>query len=388
MANLRAAYISPCSARRREAVATAPQLGLLSDETGACASLATVAHASRRAAARTEHMGLPVELAVAKERGYAVTPEEEAQYAADYPAAAAGDAAALAELSALAPALRDALNTPFPVTKQMVAEYAENGFLICRGVLPPALVEVLGAAIREHTMGRDPLAGTPLAEKNTYNKAFIQVGGIWRHGGLAQLFSFSKRLAGIAAELMQTEGTLLHHDQALFKQPGGGFTPWHCDQQYWPLDAESEREACSAWVPLQAVPLEMAPLQFARGSHKGAHNEHHHMHISDDSVAAIWQHVKDRGLDVVVEPFELGDVSFHPGWCLHRADGNGTSQFRDAHTMQYVGSGMCWNDSFQGGKLGAGHAMDFLGVPQGSLREAGVPGLFHRAEGGQGRHKL
>jgi hypothetical protein len=88
-----------------------------------------------------------------------------------------------------------------------------------------------------------------------------KVGGLWRHGGLAQLFSFSRRLAGIAADLMQTDGTLLHHDQALFKEPGGGHTPWHCDQQYWPLDADSERPATSCWVPLVDCPLEMGPLQ-------------------------------------------------------------------------------------------------------------------------------
>ena len=38
-----------------------------------------------------------------------------------------------------------------------------------------------------------------------------------------------------------------------------------------------------------------------------------------------------------------------------------------------VGSQMRWSSSFEGGKLGAGHAMDFMGSAGGSLREAGVP---------------
>ena len=38
-----------------------------------------------------------------------------------------------------------------------------------------------------------------------------------------------------------------------------------------------------------------------------------------------------------------------------------------------AGSQMRWSSSFEGGKLGAGHAMDFMGSAGGSLREAGVP---------------
>ena len=30
----------------------------------------------------------------------------------------------------------------------------------------------------------------------------------------------------------------LYHDQALFKEAGGGITPWHQDQHYWPLDTD------------------------------------------------------------------------------------------------------------------------------------------------------
>ena len=227
-------------------------------------------------------------------------------------------------------------------------------------------------------MRLNPQKGRPLAERETYSKAFIQVGGMWRHGGLSEMFSFSQRLAGIAADLMQTEGTLLHHDQALFKEPGGGHTPWHCDQQYWPLDAESEREAVSCWIPLQATSSEMGPMMFASGSHKGDRNEHHNLKISDESEERIWEYVKREGFPVVSKPYELGDVTFHSGWCLHRADGNSTDRYRDAHTMQYVGSKMRWNDSFQGGRFGGGHAMDFMGGPGGSLREAGVPEVFRR----------
>ena len=320
-------------------------------------------------------MPVPFELTAARERGRAITPQEQASYEEAYRSGPA------LPVDAATDALLRVLDEPFETTPEMVAQYQANGFIHIRQVLPPVVVDVLAEDIRRHTMERNPLKGKPMEERATYSKAFIQVGGVWRHGGLSERFSFSRRLAGIAADLMQTEGTLLHHDQALFKEPGGGYTPWHCDQQYWPLDAESEQQAVSIWVPLQDTSSEMGPIMFAAGSHQAHDDRFHHLPISDESEESIWEHVRTAGFPVVpLTNVSLGDVSFHSGWCLHRADGNATQRFRDAHTMQYVGSKMRWNAAFQGGLLGHGHAMDFMAPPHqgGSLREAGVPLLFLR----------
>ena len=56
---------------------------------------------------------------------------------------------------------------------------------------------------------RSPSAAKPLEERDTYGKAFIQVGNLWEKSELARQFSFSKRMARIAAELMDvSEGTV------------------------------------------------------------------------------------------------------------------------------------------------------------------------------------
>ena len=65
---------------------------------------------------------------------------------------------------------------------------------------------------------------------------------------------FSKRIAHIAQQLMEVDSVRLYHDQALYKEASGGITPWHCDQQYWPLASD---KTVTAWIPLQATPLEM-----------------------------------------------------------------------------------------------------------------------------------
>ena len=59
-------------------------------------------------------------------------------------------------------------------------------------------------------------------------------------------FVFSKRLAKIAADLLTVDGVRMYHDQALFNEGGGGITPWHADQYYWPL---ATGKTITAWIP-------------------------------------------------------------------------------------------------------------------------------------------
>ena len=96
----------------------------------------------------------------------------------------------------------------------------------------------------------------PLQERDTYGKAFVQVTNIWTRCEVVKELVFSPRLARVAAELMGVSGARLYHDQALYKEPGGGPTPWHVDQVYWPLATE---KTCTVWIPLQDTPLAMGP---------------------------------------------------------------------------------------------------------------------------------
>lgn len=76
---------------------------------------------------------------------------------------------------------------------------------------------------------------------------------LWRSSEIAREFVFDKRLASLAAQLLGVEHVRLYHDQALYKESGGGITPWHADQFYWPLSTD---KTITAWVPLQETPLE------------------------------------------------------------------------------------------------------------------------------------
>lgn len=145
----------------------------------------------------------------------------------------------------------------------------------------------------------------------------------------------SRRLGQIAAELMQAEGARIYHDQALFKEGGGGITPWHADQYYWPLATD---KTITAWIPLQEIPLEMGPLEFSAGSH--AIVEGRELAISDDSENLIAQKLRVTDFKHVIEPFDLGEVSFHSGWVFHRAGANQTDQMRKVMTVIYMDKNM------------------------------------------------
>lgn len=70
----------------------------------------------------------------------------------------------------------------------------------------------------------------------------------------------------------QVEGVRLYHDQALYKEAGGGPTPWHADQYYWPLTTD---RIVTAWIPLQPVSADMGPLAFAERTHTKVGLEYH-----------------------------------------------------------------------------------------------------------------
>jgi ectoine hydroxylase-related dioxygenase (phytanoyl-CoA dioxygenase family) len=229
------------------------------------------------------------------------------------------------------PESTDGLDSPYPLTADDLRRFREDGFLHLHGVIPTATLAALEPAITAATLARDTQAGIPLEDRDTYGKAFIQVGNLWQHCPEARRLTFSKRLAEIAAQLLGTRGVRLWHDQALYKEPSGGFTPWHVDQQYWPM---ASGLSVTAWIPLHPVPLEQGPLSFARGSHlKRIGRE---LAISDESEQLIRQAVRDQGLQEVTEPFAAGDVSFHLGWTLHRAGPNSTPAPRKVHTVIFM----------------------------------------------------
>lgn len=227
---------------------------------------------------------------------------------------------------------RDELSTPYALTADQIAAYKQNGYVKLKEVFSPALLAAYGAQIARVVQERNT-QHLPLTERGTYAKAFLQITNLWEHDAKVKEFVMAKRLGQIAAQLMQVRGVRLYHDQALFKEPGGGFTPWHADQYYWPM---SNDNTVTAWIPLQPVPLAMGPLAFCIGSQQLL--AHRDVAISDESEQKISRSLKDYPKDETV--YDLGEVSFHAGWTFHRAGPNNTDAMRGVMTVIYMADGM------------------------------------------------
>ncbi|MFT4095142.1 MAG: phytanoyl-CoA dioxygenase family protein [Niabella sp.] len=222
------------------------------------------------------------------------------------------------------------LEQPYELSAEAIRFYAENRFIKLKKVLSPEALTFFRNIIADQVEKMNTITSS-LNERDTYGKAFLQLFNLWRENEHVRALVFSKRLGKIAADLMQTEGVRLYHDQALFKEGGGGITPWHADQYYWPLETD---KTITAWIPLQATPLEMGPLEFSAASHQII--EGRELSISDESEALIQNRLKVTDFKHVIEPFDAGEISFHSGWVFHRAGANSTHEMRRVMTIIYM----------------------------------------------------
>jgi len=233
-------------------------------------------------------------------------------------------------MNATPDSIQAALDANYSVTPTQVKYFNENGFIKIKNIFEPAVIDYMNIVISKE-VDRLNNQQIPLEERDTYGKAFLQIMNLWTHTTVVKDIVFSKRIAQIATGLMQTAGVRLYHDQALFKEPKGGHTPWHADQYYWPLATEN---TVTAWIPLQATPLNYGPLEFSAGSNKLTAGRD--KQISDESQAFLEAELKRNAFNHVVEPFDVGEISFHRGWLYHRAGPNVSGNMRKVMTMIYM----------------------------------------------------
>jgi ectoine hydroxylase-related dioxygenase (phytanoyl-CoA dioxygenase family) len=226
------------------------------------------------------------------------------------------------------------LDTPYALSAAQIAQFRRDGFIKLKDVLSRETLSYFGAEITRLTIELNTQQ-VPLEERSTYDKAFLQVMNLWEQSSKVTEFVMGKRLARIAAELLEVDGVRLYHDQSLYKEPGGGITPAHADQYYWPLASD---RTITAWVPLQAVPNDMGPLGFYARSQSVEFGRD--LGISDESEEKISANMAKHGFAFDSGPFELGELSFHLGWTFHKAGANVSQTPRAVMTVIYMDADM------------------------------------------------
>lgn len=255
------------------------------------------------------------------------------------------------------------LDEHFALSGEAITEFRELGHTIVRGLVPPEPLAPFAEAIERAAATVGPHL-PPLADRDAYGKAFIQLANLWQQDSNVRSFTFSPRFAEVAAALLGVPSVRLYHDQALIKEPRGGPTPWHQDHSYWPLDND---DVITMWMPLIDIPDEVGSLVFAsRSFAEGPLSSHL---ISDDSDAALRKLIDERGLRLrTYGSMRAGDATFHRGWTLHSAPANPTDRYRPVMTIIWFADGsrvtditpntwldhQLWLDAIAPGSLAAG----------------------------------
>ena len=226
------------------------------------------------------------------------------------------------------------LDTPYALQPAQVAQFRRDGYIKLKSVLSPQTLAEYGRDITRLTVELNTQQ-RPLEERSTYDRAFLQVMNLWEQSPRVGRFVMGRRLGRLAAELLEVRGVRLYHDQSLYKEPGGGITPAHADQYYWPLASD---RTITAWIPLQPVPTEMGPLGFYARSQSVSFGRD--LGISDESEAQISANMAQHGFEFDSGAFDLGEVSFHLGWTFHKAGPNTSDRPRSVMTIIYMDADM------------------------------------------------
>ena len=226
------------------------------------------------------------------------------------------------------------LATEYSLAAEQRESYQRDGHVLLRDVaardeIAPYRRVIVAAAQRYNTETRG------IEERDTYGKAFLQIMNLWAKDEAVKRFTLAHRFAHIAAQLMGVEKVRIYHDQALFKEAGGGFTPWHQDQHYWPLDTNN---TITMWMPLVDASEDMGTMRFASGSHRVGYLGD--LPISDESEQIINDFIADKGFSIARSGvMHAGDATFHSGWTLHGAPGNSSETRREVMTVIYFADG-------------------------------------------------
>jgi len=223
------------------------------------------------------------------------------------------------------------------VTDDMVQSYARDGFVLIPGLL----------ADRVDDLARDVEANiaSPSAVNRSYKPAdgsapFFQDYCNWQRFPAYRAAMLDTDMAEAAALLMRSRTARIFHEHVLVKEPGNSMpTPWHQDQPYYLVEG---RQSVSFWVPLDAIPREIA-LEYVTGSHRWGKDfrpqrfDGTSLYQGDTSEIVPDVEAKREDWPVVGFAMQPGDAVAFDFRTLHGAPANFTTNRRRAVSFRWVG---------------------------------------------------
>jgi hypothetical protein len=220
------------------------------------------------------------------------------------------------------------LNASYELDPLAITQFNRDGYVKLKRVLSPGALALLRLEMEASL--RADLGDNPQLD-------FRSGEMMWLTNEIFRQFVLSPRIAKIAAQLLSVARVRLYHDNALAKEPGCGRTPWHYDEDHFPI---ASKNVCTVWIPLQAIPRHMGPLAFAVGMETYRLVESVSSSRFDTSYdRAVSDIFTEQGVVLDDEPFELGEISFHHCRSFHTAGPNNTTDSRMVLAMTYFEDG-------------------------------------------------
>ena len=220
------------------------------------------------------------------------------------------------------------------VAPELVAAFAEQGFVVVPGLLSHDELDHYGALVTEAVRYRTSGDTVPLEEKSRYQQSFIQCMNLWEDYDDVRPLTFHPRIGRAAAELLGVDAIRLWHDQALYKEPGGRHTDAHQDHPYWPI---KETASITAWIPFEGSTIASGALGYVPGSHTIGLRRFVNIFFGDPED--ILSDPAVAGVEPVFVEVPKGSVAFHHGLTVHLAKANLTDRPRAVHTIIYFPDG-------------------------------------------------
>ncbi len=229
------------------------------------------------------------------------------------------------------------LNQDYPIAKERIEFYRQNGFVqipdVFTGEDLQELRDAVAGAVQEESR-----QDAPADQKSGYARIFIQKVDLWhRHANVARYVT-CRRLGNLAARLTGRP-MRLWHDHALFKEPlEGNKTPWHQDVHYWPHNEKGQQ--LSVWIALKDATTHNGCMSFIPGTHRLSSIEPINLAEPQDifSLAPEFKGVKPKTCEL-----KAGSVTFHNGLTFHYAGPNKSDSMREAIAVLYMPDGTTYS---------------------------------------------
>ncbi len=256
------------------------------------------------------------------------------------------------------------------LSKEQIASYHQNGFLVVDNFLSPEELEEWREAVTDAVQNRN---GKKMPSRNAmqgaddginkeaeyFGKVFDQMINLWQTDERIKKIMLNDKLGKMVADLAGWSGTRIWHDQALIKRPWANPTSWHLDTPFWSF---SDRRALSIWVALDDATFENGCLYFIPKSYQETSFDNPGIGKNMDAIFEMYPKLKSH--HSVAAPMKAGSCSFHNGLTIHGAGANMTNGFRRAMTCAYMPDGAVFNgiqnilSDEQVGKLKAGDLLN------------------------------